>query len=154
MATFLVNTAVAQEKKSRKEIKLEKKKAKFEAQKKAMEIGQFGFAIRKVLSSNTNTADFTAGILYVRGDEGQLDELVWYNDAGERIRLNKDFDVLNYYVVTSNNGQKMTASYQGSINGTRYSFTTEIAFGEKPKLKIESANGIEIWHAGVFDTRN
>ena len=154
MATFLVNTSVAQEKKSKKEIKLEKKKTKFKAQKKAMEIGQFGFAIRKVLSSNANTSDFAAGILYVRGDKGQLDEVSWYKTIGEKIRLNKDFDVLNYYVITSDNGQKMTASYQGMVDGTRYSFTTEIAFGEKPKLKIESTNGIQIWYTGVFDTKN
>ncbi|WP_299681560.1 hypothetical protein [uncultured Dokdonia sp.] len=154
MALFFINTSVAQEKKSRKEIKLEKKKAKFEAQKKAMEIGQFGFAIRKMLSSNKSTNDFAAGILYVRGDKGQFDEVVWYKGVGEKIRLNKDFNVTNYYAVVDNNGQKMTASYQGMIDGIRYSFINEIAFGEKPKLKITSSDGIEIWYTGIFDTRN
>jgi len=136
MATFIINTSVAQEKKSRKEIKLEKKKAKFEAQKKAMKIGQFGFAIRKLLSSNIGTKDFVAGIVYVRGDKGQLDEVVWYHSIDEMVRLNNDFDIINYYVVPSSNSQKMTASYEGVINGKRYSFINEIAFGEKPKLKI------------------
>ncbi|WP_299767143.1 hypothetical protein [uncultured Dokdonia sp.] len=154
LLAFTMNPIFSQEKKSRKEIKLEKKKAKFEAQKKAMEIGQFGFAIRKLLSSNIGTKDFVAGIVYVRGDQGQLDEVVWYNSINETVRLNNDFNIINYYVVPSSNSQKMTASYQGVINGKRYSFVNEIAFGEKPKLKITDSDGIEIWYTGVFDTRN
>jgi hypothetical protein len=154
MATFLVNSSIAQEKKSKKEIKLEKKKTKFEAQKKAMEIGQFGFAIRKMLSSNIKSSEFVAGIVYVRGDEGEFDEVTWYDTNGESIRLNADFVIENYYAVSSSNGQKMTASYEGVVRGVRYSFIIEIAFGEKPKLKIKSTSGTEIWHTGIFDVRN
>ncbi len=154
IATFLVNSSIAQEKKSKKEIKLEKKKSKFEAQKKAMEIGQFGFAIRKMLSSNIKSSEFVAGIAYVRGNEGEFDEVTWYDTNGENIRINADFDIENYYVVASNNGQKMTTSYEGVVRGVRYSFVIEIAFGEKPKLKITSSSGTEIWYTGIFDTRN
>ena len=151
---FFAQPNFAQEKKSKKEIKLEKKKVKFEASKKAMEIGQFGFAIRKILSSNIQVSDYAGGILYIRGDEGEFDEVLWYNGIGESVRLFKDFAIQNYYVVTSNGGQKMTASYQGTLDGVRYSFITEIAFGEKPKLQIKNGAGIEIWYTGVFDTRN
>ncbi|MEP0263494.1 hypothetical protein [Dokdonia sp.] len=155
VAIFLVNSSIAQEKKkSKKEIKLEKKKSKFEASKKAMEIGQFGFAIRKIVSSNIKVSDFAAGILYVRGNEGELDEIVWYKAIGERIRLFKDFDIKNYNVIASDKEQTMTATYQGLVNNVRYSFTTVISYDKKPKLKIKSEDGIEIWYTGVFDTRN
>ena len=154
MSLCIVGTTIAQQKKSKKEIKLEKKQAKFEARKKAMEIGQFGFAIRKVVSANISVSDYAGGILYVRGSEGELDEIAWYESAGKRIRLFEDFEVTNYKVVTSNDGQKMTATYQGVVDNVRYSFITEIAFGERPKLKIASDKGIEIWYTGVFDTRN
>lgn len=150
----VTNPIFDQDKKSRKELKLEKKKAKFEAQKNAMEIGQLGFAIRKMLSSNIKSSEFVAGIIYVRRDKGEFDELVWYNSQGENIRLNKDFEIQSYYAVTSNRGQKMTASYQSVINGVHYSFIIEIAFGEKPTLKISSSDGTEIWYTGIFDTRN
>ncbi len=152
VATFLVSTGFAQEKKSRKELKLEKKKAKFETQKNALAIGEFGFAIRKMLSSNIKSNEFVSGIVYVRGDQVWLDEVVWYNSQGESVRLNKEFDIQNYYVVVSENGQKMTASYQGSVGNVQYSFITEIAFGKKPKLQIKS-DGIEVWSIGVLDTR-
>lgn len=154
VATFLFSTGVAQEKKSRKELKLEKKKAKFEAQKNAMEIGQFGFAIRKKLSSNIKSNEFVAGNVYVRGDKSEFEEVLWYKSIGDETRLNQEFDIQDYYAVTSENGQKMTASFQGSVNNVRYSFITEIAFGERPKLKIKSSNGVEVWYTGVFDTRN
>ena len=158
MATFLMSTGVAQEKKSKKEIKLEKKRAKkeakFEASKKAMEIGQFGFGIRDLVSSNINAADHVFGIFYVRGEEGELSDVSWYKAVGEKTQLNADFQIENYTVVALENGQKMKASFQGLTNGERYSFTVVIAFDEKPTLKIKSGTGVEMLYSGLFETRN
>lgn len=146
--------ATAQEKKSKKQLKLEKKKVKFENSKKAMEAGEFTFGIRRIATTNVGGTNFGGGNLYVRSTEGELYEFTWFDIDGKRLTLSSDFDIENYVTLSSNNGNTMTTSFKGQSNGKIYTFKVVISFGEKPTLWMSSSDGVEAQFKGLFETRN
>ncbi len=147
-------TATGQEKKSKKQLKLEKKKIKFENSKKAMEAGEFTFGIRRIATTNVGGTNFGGGNLYVRNTQGELFDFTWFDTDGKRLTLSSDFGIQNYLAFSSNNGNTMTSSFKGRSNGKTYTFKVIISFGEKPTLWMSSSDGVEAQFQGLFETRN
>ena len=143
LLTVISLQSITGQKKSRKD----RKRDRYELQKKSLRDTTFFFITNKILYPFTSN-DWSGGYLNINGSKLRVQELDWLESPNSRIRWREITSLNNYSIERNKAEESSTVSFDCMLKGQPYFFTITHGWEKPAELTIRNSQGKEVRYSG------